>query len=95
MRIVNSLTGDIYLDSVGTKEEKNYFRVANCHDPQEVDKMFFLNKGEYRIHRALRENPKLAQYKHIMINRVNHINNNWEEFEKWVVSPGGSSFKLE
>lgn len=95
MRIINSLTGEIYSANVGSKEEKNFFTVANCHDPEVVDKMYYLNKEEYRVHRALRENPKLAQYKHIMINRVTHINNNWQEFEKWVVNPGGSSFKLE
>jgi len=94
MQIINALTEQRYPIHVGTLGERKFIRVGDGYSPGAPDKKFFESEGEYKIYKILLENPKLEQYKTVMVNRVKHINSNWEEFTKWVTDPGSSTFKL-
>lgn len=70
MHITNKLTSKQYDIKIGTLPELKIFRVANGWDGGAIDKMYFENEAEYKLHRVLEDNPQLSTHRRVQISSV-------------------------
>tara|TARA_B110001469_G_scaffold43469_1_gene42864 strand:- start:321 stop:605 length:285 start_codon:yes stop_codon:yes gene_type:complete len=94
MYITNTLTGKKYDIKMGTIPERKFFRVSNGWEAGAIDKMYFENEAEYKLHRVLEDNPRLTSHRGVLISKVEMLGRNWESFQDWVQDPTSASMSF-
>jgi len=82
-RIINSLTGVVTQDIVGTKDELKYFRVMGSEDRINPQKRYYDNKNDYLVHTLLKRfKGKIEHLEGSLRTHIPSIEAEWENFKK-------------